>query len=77
MWGVVLEEVLPYHWGGGGRGTSPREILKEIDSKWCVLGYFKESETNFLDRLKVASCQKNFASFQAILPVAKYGNWQP
>ncbi len=47
------------------------------DPKWCVPGYFKEPETNFLDRLKVASCQKNFASCQAILPVAKFGNWQP
>ncbi len=41
------------------------------------LHYFKASETIFLDRLKVASCQKNFVSCQAILPVAKYGKWQP
>ena len=37
----------------------------------------KDTETNFLDWLKVASGQKNVASYQAILPVAKFGNWQP
>ena len=61
----------------GGSGVLPRENFEKIDLKWCAVDHFKNTETNFVDWLKVASCQKKFASCQAILPVAKCGNWQP
>ncbi len=70
-----MEEVFHFHLGGSW--DLPRENCEKIDLKWCVLGYFKNNETNFLDRLKIASCQKSFASCQGILPAAKFGNWQP
>ena len=72
MWGWCWRGHSPTI-GEGGSGDLPWENCEKIDSKWCVLGYFKESDTNFLDRLKLA---------KKILPVAKpfcqlpkFGNW--
>ena len=63
------EGVFSFQWGSSG--VLPRENFGKIELKWCVLGYFKDVETNFLDWLKVVSCPNVFASCQAILPVAK------
>ncbi len=73
-WLLVAEALVAHEVGGsqswrgyssydgteGGSGDLPRENFEKIDLKWCVLGYFKHTETNFLDWLKVASCPKKF-----------------
>ncbi len=61
-------------------GTFPRNFLKfcfKMVWFWGTLDKFARCQTDFLKRVKVAKCQKNFARCPASLPSAKFGTWHP